>query len=210
ILVNLKKIWRFQVDRDKLDHLEIIAKNLLHDQDKDVFELAQKAIVQMDFIKSYVNNENEEKLNRIKEEEENFWFELEPKKQKNDLKISNSKMESQSATQINKSNLTRNPTRLSKTPSHPFGKESPQQHSKQNVNHDRPQSFVEINPKNNHYSDSVRKSQNLSLTMTEKPKVKPLQQRRNSINSEIFNSTQSTGSSLTSKTSLTTSISKRK
>ena len=29
ILVNLKKIWRFQVDRDKLDHLEIIAKNLL-------------------------------------------------------------------------------------------------------------------------------------------------------------------------------------
>lgn len=55
ILVDLKKIWRFQSDREKLDNLEVIAKNLLHDKDKDVFELAQKAIVQMDFIKAYVN-----------------------------------------------------------------------------------------------------------------------------------------------------------
>lgn len=42
ILVDLKKMLRFQVDRDKLDNLEIIAKHLLHDKDKDVFELAQK------------------------------------------------------------------------------------------------------------------------------------------------------------------------
>lgn len=55
ILVDLKRIWRFQLDKDKLESLESIAKNLLHDKDKDVFELAQRAIVQMDFIKSYVN-----------------------------------------------------------------------------------------------------------------------------------------------------------
>ena len=50
VLVGLKKIWKFQQDRDKLDSLEKVAKNLLNDQDRDVYELAQKAIVQMDSI----------------------------------------------------------------------------------------------------------------------------------------------------------------
>jgi serine/threonine-protein phosphatase 4 regulatory subunit 4 len=45
MLVDLKKLWKFQHDRDKLDNLEKIAKNLLHDKDKDVYELAQKVIL---------------------------------------------------------------------------------------------------------------------------------------------------------------------
>jgi hypothetical protein len=42
LLVDLKKMWKYPNDRDKLDHLEMIARNLLHDKDKDVSELAQK------------------------------------------------------------------------------------------------------------------------------------------------------------------------
>ncbi len=42
ILVDLKKLWKFQQDRDKLDNLDSIAKTLLHDKDRDVYELAQK------------------------------------------------------------------------------------------------------------------------------------------------------------------------
>ena len=42
ILADLKKIWRLQNDREKLENLEMIARNFFHDRDKDVFELAQK------------------------------------------------------------------------------------------------------------------------------------------------------------------------
>ena len=54
IIVDLKKIWKLQNDREKLDQLEVIARSLFRDKDKDVFELAQKAINQMDLIKSYI------------------------------------------------------------------------------------------------------------------------------------------------------------
>lgn len=37
-------MWKYPNDRDKLDNLEMIARNLLHDKDKDVSELAQKVI----------------------------------------------------------------------------------------------------------------------------------------------------------------------
>jgi hypothetical protein len=54
IIVDLKKIWKLPNDREKLDQLEVIARNLFRDKDKDVFEIAQKAINQMDLIKSYI------------------------------------------------------------------------------------------------------------------------------------------------------------
>ncbi len=50
VLVDLKKLWKLQYDKEKLDGLEQIAKNLLHDKDRDVYELAQKAILQMDSV----------------------------------------------------------------------------------------------------------------------------------------------------------------
>ena len=55
ILPDLKRIWRLQNDREKLETLEMIARNFFHDRDKDVFELAQKAIIQMDQVKAYIN-----------------------------------------------------------------------------------------------------------------------------------------------------------
>lgn len=54
LLVDLKKLWKFSTDREKLENLDTIARKLLHDKDKDVFDLAQKAILQMDLIKPYI------------------------------------------------------------------------------------------------------------------------------------------------------------
>lgn len=42
ILPDLKRLWKFQSDKDKLDNLEQVVKTLLHDKDKDVYDLAQK------------------------------------------------------------------------------------------------------------------------------------------------------------------------
>jgi serine/threonine-protein phosphatase 4 regulatory subunit 4 len=42
VLADLKRLWKFQQDREKLDNLDSIAKTLLHDKDRDVYELAQK------------------------------------------------------------------------------------------------------------------------------------------------------------------------
>ena len=44
-LVDLKKICKSPTDREKLDQLEMIARNLFRDKDKDVFESAQKVIL---------------------------------------------------------------------------------------------------------------------------------------------------------------------
>jgi hypothetical protein len=55
IMADLKKIWKLQSDREKLEYLEVLARGFFHDKDKDVFDLAQKAILQMDQIKSYIN-----------------------------------------------------------------------------------------------------------------------------------------------------------
>jgi serine/threonine-protein phosphatase 4 regulatory subunit 4 len=43
ILPKLKKLWNMY-DREKLDVIEKILANLLHDKDKDVIELTEKVI----------------------------------------------------------------------------------------------------------------------------------------------------------------------
>jgi len=50
ILPDLKRIWRLQNDREKLENLEMIARNFFHDRDKDVFELAQKVNLKFKFF----------------------------------------------------------------------------------------------------------------------------------------------------------------
>lgn len=54
-LADLKKLWSLRGDKDKLENLEVIARGLLNDRDKDVSELAFRAITQMDFIRTHVN-----------------------------------------------------------------------------------------------------------------------------------------------------------
>lgn len=55
MLTELKKLWNLRHDKDKLENLEVIARGLLNDRDKDVSELAFRAITQMDFIRTHVN-----------------------------------------------------------------------------------------------------------------------------------------------------------
>ena len=69
LLADLKKLWKFSSDRDKLEHLDTIARKLLHDKDKDVFDLAQKAILQMDLIKPYITVSVKLRLN-----DSFFWY----------------------------------------------------------------------------------------------------------------------------------------
>ena len=44
ILPKLKKLWNMY-DREKLDVIEKILANLLHDKDKDVIELTEKVFI---------------------------------------------------------------------------------------------------------------------------------------------------------------------
>ena len=53
MLPDLKKLWNLRHDKDKLENLEVIARGLLNDRDKDVSELAYKAITQMDFLRTH-------------------------------------------------------------------------------------------------------------------------------------------------------------
>ena len=61
VLPDLKKLWSLRHDKDKLEHLEVIARGLLNDRDKDISELAFRAITQMDFIR--MNHVIKTKLN---------------------------------------------------------------------------------------------------------------------------------------------------
>jgi hypothetical protein len=44
IIIELKKLWKYPVDRIQLEMLESISKKLLHDKDKDIFEMMQKVL----------------------------------------------------------------------------------------------------------------------------------------------------------------------
>ncbi len=79
ILADLKRLWK-PTDRDKLENLEVVARGLLNDKDRDVSELAFRAITQMDYIRTHVNNDSEERENRVKDKEELVLMDLEPKK----------------------------------------------------------------------------------------------------------------------------------
>ena len=105
-------MWKLPNERERLDNLESIARKLLHDKDKDVFDLAQKAILQMDAIKSFLTvtiryyfmfffidlmfnrrfltkkNEVDEQVDRLRENEENYLNEQESKKVKSSFRIS--------------------------------------------------------------------------------------------------------------------------
>ena len=52
MLMKMKKLWNIQ-DKTKLSYLEKLVTNLLHDKDKDVSELAEKAILQMELLRPY-------------------------------------------------------------------------------------------------------------------------------------------------------------
>lgn len=52
MLMKMKKLWNIQ-DKAKLNYLEKLVTNLLHDKDKDVSELAEKAILQMELLRPY-------------------------------------------------------------------------------------------------------------------------------------------------------------
>jgi hypothetical protein len=54
VLPDLKKLWNLRHDKEKLENLEVIARGLLNDRDKDVSELAFRAITQMDYIRTHV------------------------------------------------------------------------------------------------------------------------------------------------------------
>ena len=54
VLPDLKKLWNLRNNKDKLENLEVIARGLLNDRDKDVSELAFRAITQMDCIRLHV------------------------------------------------------------------------------------------------------------------------------------------------------------
>jgi hypothetical protein len=61
ILVDLKRLWKTS-DRDKLENLETVARGLCQDKDRDVSELAFRAITQMDYIRLNVNVSDENKI----------------------------------------------------------------------------------------------------------------------------------------------------
>lgn len=54
ILPDLKRLWK-STDREKLENLEVVARGLLNDKDRDVSELAFRAITQMDYIRTHIN-----------------------------------------------------------------------------------------------------------------------------------------------------------
>ena len=54
VLADLKRLWK-PTDRDKLENLEVVARGLLNDKDRDVSELAFRAITQMDYIRTHIN-----------------------------------------------------------------------------------------------------------------------------------------------------------
>ena len=54
LLPDLKRLWK-ATDREKLEQLEVVARGLLNDKDRDVSELAFRAITQMDYIRTHVN-----------------------------------------------------------------------------------------------------------------------------------------------------------
>ena len=54
VMVDLKRLWKAS-DRDKLENLEVVARGLLNDKDRDVSELAFRAITQMDYIRVHAN-----------------------------------------------------------------------------------------------------------------------------------------------------------
>ena len=53
-MADLKRLWK-TTDRDKLENLEVVARGLLNDKDRDVSELAFRAITQMDYIRTHIN-----------------------------------------------------------------------------------------------------------------------------------------------------------
>ena len=50
ILPDLKRLWRIHNDKDKLENLEKIARNLLNDKDRDVSELAHQVLINSNLI----------------------------------------------------------------------------------------------------------------------------------------------------------------
>ncbi len=80
LLADLKRLWK-PTDREKLEQLEIVARGLLNDKDRDVSELAFRAITQMDYIRTHtMSNDAEERENRARDREELLLMDLEPKK----------------------------------------------------------------------------------------------------------------------------------
>ena len=55
-MADLKRLWK-TTDRDKLENLEVVARGLLNDKDRDVSELAFRAITQMDYIRTHIKIE---------------------------------------------------------------------------------------------------------------------------------------------------------
>jgi hypothetical protein len=80
VLADLKRLWK-PTDREKLEQLEVVARGLLNDKDRDVSELAFRAITQMDYIRTHtMSNDAEERENRARDREELLLMDLEPKK----------------------------------------------------------------------------------------------------------------------------------
>lgn len=191
ILPDLKRLWK-TTDRDKLENLEVVARGLLNDKDRDVSELAYKAITQMDYIRTHGNNENEERENRFKDKEEMVLMDLEPKK-------SGSKGGSNSQAPETKKSTLKN----SHSKSQQFNNQYPSHLKMSSANHHLSSLTKSVDYNSNssrnpmyqsHLTESynLKEKKSISLSLSEKEpshreRSKRTEPRRNSYNSENIN-----------------------